>query len=136
MQSCVKATALSERISGAEAGAPIGAAAREAFEQIGLGAPVAIELVRPEAGELAQRRGRRRARLAGVEREADQVAAVGAMRSPHAEVADVLELRDRRVAEHGVADGAEDGVAIELLEALDLDGGVVAAGTQTLLLIA
>ena len=58
------------------------------------------------------------------------------MRRAEAEVADVLELRDGRVAEHGVADGAEEGVAIELLEAVDLDGGVVAAGTQTLLLIA
>src|SRR5437773_6343648 len=135
MQSSVKGPGRSERIRGADARAPIGAAAREAFEQIGLGTPVAIDLVGPEAGELAQRRGRRRSRLARVESDPDDLAFIGAMRRPHAEVADVLELRDGRVAEHGVTDGTEEGVAIDLLEALDLERGVVAAGAEPLRLV-
>src|SRR5258708_1387681 len=92
--------------------------------------------MRPEAGEFALRRGRRIARLAQVEGDADAVDVIDALQSTDAEVDHVVEMRDRRVAEQGVADGAEDRAAPDALEGVDLDRDIVAARAEPLLFVA
>src|SRR5207253_11104117 len=94
---------LLERAQHRDAESLVGAALREADEEVGLHARRAIGAVIPEHGQLALRRAARRDALAPVEARADAVARadLGARADPG--IKNVVELPEIGVAEERVA---------------------------------
>src|SRR5947208_7427423 len=125
----------SEAARDRSADSPVRAAVRKTLEHVSLRLPGAVDLLRPEGGELALRRAARRSTLARVDAQPGAVALVELVAGSRGGVEHAVELDVGRAAELGVADAAEIGDAVVSLVYVHLHAVVVRAGAKALVAV-
>src|SRR5204862_6886792 len=117
------------------ADSPVRAAVGKTLEHVSLRLSGAVDLLRPEGGELALRRAARRSTLARVDAQPGAVALVELVAGSRGGVEHAVELDVGRAAELGVADAAEIGDAVVSLVYVHLHAVVVRAGAKALVAV-
>src|SRR3989454_1968840 len=125
----------SERMRNRNADSPVRAAVRKTLEHVSLRPPGAVDLLRPEGGELALRRAARRSTLARVDAQPGAVALVELVAGSRSGIEHAVELDVGRAAGLGVADAAEISDAVVSFVYVDLHAVVVLAGAKALVAV-
>src|SRR5256712_14014775 len=117
------------------ADSPVRAAVGKPLEHVSLRLPGAVDLLRPEGGELALRRAARRSTLARVDAQPGAVALVELVAGSRSGIEHAVELDVGRAAGLGVADAAEISDAVVSFVYVDLHAVVVLAGAKALVAV-
>src|SRR5216683_1988377 len=114
---------------------PVRAAVGKTLEHVSLRSPGAVDLLRPEGGELALRRAARRSTLARVNAQPGAVALVELVAGSRGGIEHAVELDERRAAELGVADTAEISDAVVGFVCVHLHAVVGLPGAEALVAV-
>src|SRR6267143_1329261 len=125
----------SESVRNRSADSPVRAAVGKTLEHVSLRFPGAVDLLRPEGGELALRKAARRSTLARVNAQPGAVALVELVAGSRGGIEHAVELDERRAAELGVADTAEIGDAVVGFVCVHLRAVVVLPGAKALVAV-
>src|SRR2546426_1909711 len=125
----------SEGVRNRSTDSPVRAAVGKALEHVSLRFPGAVDLLRPEGGELALRRAARRSTLARVNAHPGAVALVELVAGSRGGIEHAVELDVGRAAELGVTDAAEISDAVVGFVRVHLHAIVVRAGAEALVAV-
>src|SRR5712692_11137580 len=125
----------SEGVRDRSADPPVRAAVGKTLEHVSLRFPGAVDLLRPEGGELALRKAARRSTLARVNAQPGAVALVELVAGSRSGIEHAVELDVRRAAELGVGDAAEISDAVVSLVYVHLHAVVIRAGAKALVAV-